>query len=245
MLADVRELVARTILTIIMICSNAFLVILLVILLILVDPITAVTAFLFFGLIYTTLYFFVKGILDNIGTDRLAANTSRFKAATEIFALIKEMKISGKESFYLSAFGDATKKFVSKEVIMMSISALPKFFIEMVIFTVLISVVLVNLSNDVALNSILPVMALYAFAVYRLVPALQIIFANISLFRASASVLGFVSDKYDQLNVSATFDNSTNRLNLHKDITFRDISFRYPEAEKEALSKISLQIPAQ
>ena len=242
LLADVRELVARTILTIIMICSNAFLVILLVILLILVDPITAVTAFLFFGLIYTTLYFFVKGILDNIGTDRLAANTSRFKAATEIFALIKEMKISGKESFYLSAFGDATKKFVSKEVIMMSISALPKFFIEMVIFTVLISVVLVNLSDDVALNSILPVMALYAFAVYRLVPALQIIFANISLFRASASVLGFVSDKYDQLNVSATFDNSTNRLNLHKDITFRDISFRYPEAEKEALSKISLQI---
>lgn len=242
-LADVREVVARTILTIITICSNSFLVILLVSLLILVDPITAVSAFLFFSIIYTILYLTVKGILDNIGTDRLTANTTRFKTAAEIFALIKEMKISGKESFYLSVFGKATKKFVDKEVVMMAISAMPKFFIEMVIFTALISVVLINLADDVALNSVLPVLALYAFAVYRLVPALQSVFASISIFRASAPVLGFISDKYDDLNVSVTFDNSTNRLNFHNEITFREISFRYPEAKKEALAKISLQIP--
>ncbi|MEL0237957.1 MAG: ATP-binding cassette domain-containing protein, partial [Gammaproteobacteria bacterium] len=180
---------------------------------------------------------------DNVGTERLAANTTRFKASTETFALIKEMKISAKENFYLSAFGRATKKFVDKEVISQAISALPKFFIEMVIFTAMISIVLFNLADDRALNSIVPVMALYAFAVYRLVPALQVVFANISFFRASAPVLGFISEKYSQLNVSATFDTSEDRLNFHNEIIFDDIGYRYPKAEKSALEKISLQIP--
>ena len=242
-LADVREVISRTILTIFMICSNLFLIILIVTLLILVDPMTALTSFLFFGFIYTTLYFYVKSILDNVGTERLAANTTRFKASTETFALIKEMKISGKENFYLSAFGKATKKFVDKEIISQAISALPKFFIEMVIFTAMISVVLVNLADDRALNSIVPIMALYAFAVYRLVPALQVVFANISFFRASAPVLGFISEKYSQLNVSATFDKSEDRLNFHNEIIFDDIGYRYPKSEKSALEKISLKIP--
>ncbi|MEL0237958.1 MAG: ABC transporter transmembrane domain-containing protein, partial [Gammaproteobacteria bacterium] len=59
-LADVREVISRSILTIFMISSNLFLIISIVTLLVLVDPMTAVTSFLFFGIIYTTLYFYVK-----------------------------------------------------------------------------------------------------------------------------------------------------------------------------------------
>lgn len=243
-LADVREVIARNILTIFTICSNTFQIILIVTLLIIVDPATAITAFLFFGFIYTSLYFFVKGVLDNVGSERLSANSSRFKTSTEIFALIKEMKVLGKENFYLSSFANATKKFVDKEIVAQSISALPKFLIEMVIFTSLISIVLINLADDATLNSIIPVMALYAFAVYRLVPALQVVFANISLFRTSAPVLNLISEKYSQLNVSNTFDDSSSRINLHSEITFKEVNFRYPKAEKVALEKISLQIPA-
>ena len=243
-LADVREVISRSMLTVFMICSNTFLTILIITFLILVDYKTAITAFLFFGIVYSALFFFVKVILDNIGTDRLMANSARFKAATEIFALIKEMKIYGREAFYLSVFGKAAKKFVEKETSMQAISALPKFFIEMVVFTALISVVLFNLADDVALSTIIPVLALYAFAVYRLVPALQVVFANISFFRASVPVLDFISGKYTQLNVTGNFDNSTSRLDFKNEITFREVCFRYPEAKKEALENVSLEIPA-
>ncbi|MDA7785199.1 ATP-binding cassette domain-containing protein [Pseudomonadales bacterium] len=243
-LADVREVISRNILSILVICSFTFQIILIITLLILVDPATATITFLFFAFVYTLLYLFVKGVLDNIGVERLSANSVRFRNATEIFGLIKEIKILGKENFYLSAFGNAAKKFVDKEIVAQSISSLPKFLIEMIIFTALITVVLINLADDVALNSIVPIIALYAFAVYRLVPALQVVFANISLFRSSAPVLDFISEKYSQLNVSDTFDNNKSRLNLHNEIAFREIDFRYPKAEKLALEKISLKIPA-
>ncbi len=243
-LADVREVVSRSILTSIMVASNVFLALLIVVLLILVDPVTALSAFFVFGFIYCILYFSVKNILDNIGIDRLAANTARFKASTETFSLIKELKILGKENFYLSVFDQSTKRFVEKEILMQSISSLPKYFIEMVVFIAMIIIVLTNLSDDQALSAIIPIVALYAFAVYRLIPALQIIFANISLYKASASVLDFIIEKYDQLNVTDTFNDNSERLNFQKEIVFKNMSFRYPEAEKNALSNISLEISA-
>ncbi len=243
-LADVREVVSRSILTTIMVCSNSFLAILIVGLLISVDPTTAITAFLLFGLIYCALYFSVKNLLDNIGSERLIANSARFKASSETFSLIKELKILGKEKFYVSVFGQATKKFIEREILMQSISALPKYFIEMVVFSAMILVVLINLSDDVAVSEIIPIVALYAFAVYRLIPALQVIFANISLFKASASVLDFISEKYQQLDLSNTFHDDKNRLHFKDEISLIDMSFRYPEADKAALSRISLKIPA-
>ena len=89
-LADVREVVARCILTSINIVSNGFSALLIVTLLVMVDPKTAFSAFFAFGLIYSILYLLVKNVLGHIGSDRLAANTARFKSSNETFSLIKD-----------------------------------------------------------------------------------------------------------------------------------------------------------
>ena len=243
-LADVREVVGRSILTFINVISSGFLAILILSLLILIDPAVALSAFLVFGLVYCVLYFTVKKTLSNVGVDRLAANTARFKSSSEIFSLVKEIKISGKEKFYISVFGQATKKFVDKEIMMASISALPKYIIEMIVFSAMISIVLVNLADDLALSKIIPIVALYAFVVYRLIPALQVIFTNITHFKASASYLDFLSEKFQELNILKTFEDTPGRLNLQNEITLNSINFCYPEADKDALSQISIKIPA-
>jgi ABC-type bacteriocin/lantibiotic exporter with double-glycine peptidase domain len=243
-LADVREVVGRSILTFINVISSGFLAILILSLLLLIDPAIALSAFLVFGLVYCVLYFTVKKTLSNVGADRLAANTARFKSSSEIFSLVKEIKISGKEKFYISVFGQATKKFVDKEITMASISALPKYIIEMIVFSAMISIVLVNLADDLALGKIIPIVALYAFAVYRLVPALQVIFSNISHFKASTSYLDFLSEKFQEISILKTFEDTPGRLNLQNEITVNNMNFCYPGSDKDALSQISIKIPA-
>ena len=241
-LADVREVVGRSILTTIMVISNGFSALLIVSLLVIVDPLSAVLAFIAFGLVYSVLYFFVKNALGNIGTDRLAANTARFKSSNETFSLIKEIKILGKEYFYLSVFDEATKRFTDKETLMQSISALPRYFIEMVVFTSMITIILFNLSDEFILSSIIPMLALYAFAAYRLIPSMQVMFGNITLFKASVSYLDLISKKYKELDISSPFDTDSKRLHFKKNIVLDNVSFRYPEADKDALSQISLEI---
>ncbi len=244
LLADVREVIARTFITSFLIISNSFTVILIVCLLIYVDPTVAITAFLFFGFIYFFLYFTVRNLLQNIGKDRLKANNERFKFANETFSLIKELKIVNKENSYLSLFSYATKNFVKKEVIMQSISSLPKYLIEMIIFASIILIILINLSEDFLVSSIIPIIALYAFAGYRLIPAIQVIFSNLSLFRSSAYVLDFVREKYSQLNFEDTFVNSGTRMKFEKEIFLENISFQYPNTDKNTLEDISLKIQA-
>ena len=244
LLADVREVIARTFITSFMIISNSFTVILIVCLLIYVDPTVAITAFLFFGFIYFFLYFAVRNLLENIGKDRLKANNERFKFANETFSLIKELKIVNKENSYLSLFSYATKNFVKKEVIMQSISSLPKYLIEMIIFASIILIILINLSEDFLVSSIIPIIALYAFAGYRLIPAIQVIFANLSLFRSSAHVLEFVREKYSQLNFEDTLVNSGTRMKFKKEIFLENISFQYPNTDKNTLEDVSLKIQA-
>ena len=244
-LADVREVVARCIQTSINIVANGFSALLIVILLVMVDPKTAFSAFLAFGVIYSILYFLVRRLLEYIGSDRLAANKARFKSSNETFSLMKEIKIQGKESFYLSIFDEATKRFTDKETMMASISSLPRYFIEMVVFTAMISIILFNLSDDFALSSLIPFLALYAFAAYRLIPSLQVIFGNIALFKASASYLDLISDKYRELNVSNSFQQDFTRLNFKNQITLDNISYKYPDAERDTLSQISFEIPSR
>lgn len=243
-LADVREVVGRSFLTTINVVSNGFLGLLIVSLLIVIDPLTALSGLLLFGLIYLILYFSVKNILDYIGTDRLAASKARYKSSNETFSLIKEIKILGKEKFYLSLFDQATEIFARKEVSMQSISALPKYFIEMVVFTAMISIVLLNLANDLVLSEIIPIIALYAFAAYRLIPALQVLFGNITLFKASVSYLDLLSKKYKHLKFSDSFKNDSKRLCFQDKITLDRMSYRYPGAEKDALSDVSIEIPS-
>jgi ABC-type bacteriocin/lantibiotic exporter with double-glycine peptidase domain len=209
-----------------------------------VDPVSAFSAFIAFGSIYTVLYFFVKRVLGEIGADRLSANTARFKSSSETFSLIKEIKISGKEGFYLSAFDDATKRFTDKETSMQAISALPRYFIEMIVFTAMISIILSNLSDDFVLSSIIPILALYAFAAYRLIPSLQVIFGNITLFKASISYLDSLTDKYQELDITGSFKTDSKRLGFKDRILLDNISFRYPEEDKDALSQIHLEIPS-
>jgi ATP-binding cassette, subfamily B, bacterial PglK len=244
-LADVREVVGRSMLTTLNVISNGFSVIMILGFLVLVDTVTAVLAFLCFGFIYLGLFSIVKKRLSRIGIDRLNASKVRYKSSNEIFSLVKEIKILGKENFYVSLFDQATKTFTNNEITMQAVSSLPRYFIEMVAFTSMILVVLINILSGSELSTFIPLLALYAFAVYRLIPSIQIIFSNIVLFRASTSYLTELIEKYKILNVSPSFEDISEGINFRKEITFNSISYKYPKAEKNSVSHISIKIPSQ
>ena len=73
---------------------------------------------------------------------------------------------------------------------------------------------------------------------------MQVIFGNITLFKASASYLDSITDKYQELDVAGSFKPISKRLEFKDKILLDNISFRYPEADKDALSQINLEIPS-
>lgn len=243
-LFDVREVVSRCLLTFMMLLSSGFVAFLIVVMLTFVDPKTAITVFLFYFIVYVCLYSGVQKLLEKIGTEKLKSNGIRYKVTSEAFSLIKDLKILGKEDHYASLFSQATKKFVDKEIITQSISSLPRYGIEMVTFVGLILILLLNLSSESDLLEIIPIISLYAFSIYRLMPALQNIFSSLTLFKASASVLDSLSLKFGEISSPVVDGPNVKRLQLKSEILMSNVNFSYFGATKKAIAGVDMRISA-
>ena len=97
--------------------------------------------------------------------------------------------------------------------------------------------------ND-AVIAALPIISLYVFAGYRLIPALQQIYA-------SFSKLAFVASSLDSLckdikNLQPSYINENDEiLNLKKTINLKNINFFYPNGSRKILKEINMKIPAK
>jgi ABC-type multidrug transport system fused ATPase/permease subunit len=91
----------------------------------------------------------------------------------------------------------------------------------------------------------MPIIGLYAFASYRLLPALGVIFTGVARIRTSLDALDHLYDDLRQqaLAVSVNRD-EIEALPLHDTLELRDVTFRYGPAQKPILEDFSLQVKA-
>jgi len=95
------------------------------------------------------------------------------------------------------------------------------------------------------LDAALPIIALYAFAGYRLLPALQQIYGAISQLRFAGPAVDVLSADLSSLQGANAQLASLSQLMLNQSITLNHVSYRYPNSSKFALKNIDLTIPAQ
>ena len=152
-------------------------------LLIAVDPKLALIVGLTLGSTYFLIYLLIRGYLRFLGDERLKIVRDRFLLVNEAFGAIKEIKISTLEKFYVDRFSSKTKKLTKYEALFSVLNQLPRFAIEAVVFGGMLLLVLYLMVKSNNFISVIPVLALYTLAGYRLIPLLQAIYMNINTLR--------------------------------------------------------------
>jgi ABC-type multidrug transport system fused ATPase/permease subunit len=214
------------------------------ILLILVNPKISLIAGFTFGLAYSLIYMFTRVFLKHIGQERLKSNKLRFKAANEAFSAIKEIKVSGLEQAYIDRFSDPAKSLAKHQASGAVISQIPRYALEVIAFggILLMTLYLMITNNNFA--STVPVIALYVFAGYRLMPALQAIYSAIVSLRFVGPSLDALHE--DIMNLQSSSIKKGKDISLFKkDISLKHIYYKYPNASRTALKNIHLIIPAR
>ena len=182
------------------------------------------------------------------GALRLEENRQRFKAASEAFGGIKEIKVMNREPYFLSSFSNHSYRLARLMSWSAVISQIPRFALEAFAFGGIIIFVLVLLLRSQNAAQVIPLVSLFAFAGYRLMPALQELFTSFTQMQFNRAVLdkiyhGFKREENEQpLGTYANLDKA-HALPLTKAITLKDISFCYPNTEAPVLSNLSLTIP--
>lgn len=221
----------------------------LVSLLVAVDPRLAIAIAIVIGSMYALMYVIVRNILSRVGRDRALANQERFTAASEALGGIKDIKLLGREHAYLARFDGPSNRQARHQSTNKTLGEIPKFIIEAVGFGGVIALTLVLLATQGgtgsnALGEILPVLGLYAFAGYRMLPAAQKIYSGMAKLRFGAAA---VDNAYRDLRERSAL------VELHKQvpkpmvpkqsIVLQNIHYNYPSTVRPALQGINLEIP--
>ena len=215
--------------------------ILLIVLLIIVSPKISLIAGFTLGITYAIIYKFTRNFLKRIGQERLRANEARFTILSESFGAIKEIKVNGVEQVYVDRFSKPAKTLGQHTASYQIIGRLPRFIIEAVAFGGLVLMILYLMSEFKTFTNVIPIISVYAFAGYRLIPALQQIYASFTALRYVSSSLDEVYK--DLRDIQFYNSGQENRvLELNNSITLKNISYRYPNAERLALKNINLNI---
>ncbi|MDC3174449.1 ABC transporter ATP-binding protein/permease [Candidatus Pelagibacter sp.] len=215
-----------------------------IVLLIIADPKVALVVGISLGATYGLIYKLIRNYLKRIGQKHLKNNELRFSSIIEAFGAAKEVKVNGLEQIYIDRFSNSAKTFAGTAASSQVINQLPRFVLEMIAFAGVLLLILYMMSQTGSFNNALPIISLYVFAGYRLMPALQQIYASFS----TLSFVGPSLDKlYDDINNLKFIKPiaEKNILPFNEKISLKNIDYNYPNTEVKALKKINLVIPAR
>jgi ABC-type multidrug transport system fused ATPase/permease subunit len=243
-LSEVGVIINLTILPMINFIAHSAVSIALMILLIFIDPVLALSVGMTLGACYGAFFLFMKNKISQTGTERLLENRNRFSTLVEAFGASKEIKIGGLENVYINRYTKSAKIYATNQSLAQVTSQLPRYFIEGIAFGGMILISIVLIYRGGVFENIAPIIALYAFAGYRLIPSLQNIYYNLVHLRHSESSLDSLHADLKNLKTHEEIKNTTTTMFLKKNITLNHVFFSYPNSQKETLKDISLTIPA-
>lgn len=215
------------------------------------NPLLALITMAVLGGAFALVYAAVRRRLDRAGRMRMEANTLRFKAAAEAFGGIKEAKVLGRESGFLAQFSAPARDFARTNTTKEVFSQVPRFALETLAFGGILLIVLILMAVEGDVRRIIPITGVYAFAAYRLMPALQNIYQSASTIRFNLVVIDTLHDHLTdegpaEYTGSATHPGANpaaHDLPFAEAISLKNITFRYPNALEPALHGIDITIP--
>lgn len=215
-------------------------------LLFVMDPLLALGVSCSIGGLYFLIYGAVRGLLGRIGRERADDNRKRFTTAGEALGGIKAIKLLGQEYAYLSRFRVASARLSRHLATNGTLEQAPKFLIEVVAIGGVLALAVVLMVTRGNIGEILPVLGLYAFAGYKLLPAAQNIYNGVAELRfGAAAVDGVHRDLYQRAALAEIHRDPPARLTPQEGIRLEDVGFTYPNASKPALKGINLEVPLE
>ena len=182
-LSDCGQIIGTGVKPLINLMTNLFAALALITLLILVDFKVALITGLILFVTYGIIYLIYRIVLFKVGKDRLNSNKMRFNIIVEAFSGIKEIKLGGMENFFINRFSESARLYARSCAYISSVSNLPRFALEGVGFGGIILILLMIIREKGNITDTIPIIALYTFAGYRLLPAIQNVFASLTQLR--------------------------------------------------------------
>lgn len=237
---EVEKIVSGGVLQLCLLVSRSFQVGLIFLLLAIVSPVFSLVFMLVSLFLYLFFYRILKGRLSVAGEDLIRSSGNAANSADELYSGAKEIMVRGNLDYFL---GDLRKWLLRRgaaDEIARVYPIVPKYAIELAAFSAILTIPIYKSWVGDEYQSIIPFMALFAYAGYRLLPSLQQVFAAVSTLRFVGPTIEYFSVFFKE--VPTQVQRSSSVLGSFSTISVRAVSYVYPGTEKPTLNALSFDI---
>lgn len=223
--------------SLLLIFSEFFTIVLLYTLLLLMNWKMTLVLTILLGTKVLFLLFFLKKRIEKEGTRRSIMQSKFYKILNETFGNFKIIKLIQNEQKLYSEFSSISYGYAKANIVSNTLSQLPRLSLETIGFGVLIGIVVYVLFKYNDANFVLPIISMYALALYRILPALNRILSNYNTLLFLSSSLDIV---YSDLSYTPQIEGK-DFMDFKNKIELINVSFEYNK-NKKVLKNINITI---
>ncbi|MFV1979661.1 MAG: ABC transporter ATP-binding protein [Rhodothermia bacterium] len=227
--------------------ASTFLILCVTGVLLAVNPMLTLLLGAFIGGGYGLVYLVVRRRIAGIGRMRMDANLQRYKMVDEGLAGFKELRILQRTPWvmrrYTEAAGILTATLAKRSVL----STLPRYFIEVLGLGGMLLVVLYLLASQADVRATIPLISVFAFGAYRMLPAMQGVYSSTMGLRFHAPVARAIEGELCGVVEAKTVEDGGGEENaplaFRTAVELRNVSFRFTQDRGWVLRDVTLTIP--
>lgn len=157
----------------------------------------------------------------------------------------RESRIFQREEYFAESFRKNRVEYAGYQSFLRVMGELPKYLLEVVmIFGILVVAILLFVIRDQ--NTAFGLLAVFAAAAMRVVPALNRVVATVNQVRAGAPSLADVAADIEELEADQASSSSRDEQIVEvpdEDIVVKDLTFSYPDSPRPVLKGVNVTIP--
>lgn len=240
--------------------SEMLVSVLLCIFLVVVDWVITVSVVLILGA-FTGLYLLLfKGKAKEYGKINQIYDGKMHQSINQALGAVKDIKILHREKYFADSFLSYGRKKMTAVRNNNVLGQMPRFLIETVCISAVLLVLLLKIYQGEDLNNMIPQLAAFAIAAFKLLPSVSKVnnYANLIVFLKPSVDLIYrdIKDTEDMVNYEVV-DESGNIVEVGSDgnkseitpdytadkISINNLVYRYPHTERNVLNGITFDIP--
>lgn len=195
-----------------------------------------------FFIIYFIMFNLIKKMIKEQSQKQLALMKSQHQLINKTFNAMKEVIIFNLQDSLRRKFKNINSENLYPQTLVRSINQLPRLFIEMLSYIVVISFITIFIYSNSNYQDLLPLIAIYAFAGLKLLPAFQQIYLaaiNIRVGRMSFDLIK--SDLFKSIKISLNKKKENEKIKFENTISINDLHLSYDKNIK-VLKNINFKI---
>ena len=237
-----NQVVGGAINPVIILVSSVFTIIIILATLFAINPIIALSGMIGFSAIYGAIVLITKKQLLNNSQQVNSGANKVVKIVQEGLGGIRDILIDGTQSSYCKSYRAVDVPMRRAQANSHVISQIPRYGIEALTMALVAVIAYRMVDSSGGLVEALPILGAFALGVQRILPTLQLAYANYSTMRASQAILNDAVLLFEQ-EVSDVYENVLAApLPFNDSITFRNLHFRYEANSSWVLNDINIDI---